>query len=739
MGGKIEVAILIDPQTPKSSKRYLLFLILFAFFAAGCQFTGVPEFNKKTSPSLPAEITQTLTASDTPAHVVQTSETATKSLSPTSIVNPTATRTPTTTPLPTFTPYPQPNTTLSADNAAQIRQLERLGKGGITSLAFSPDGRYLVAGTTIGISIQDTQSWEEIFIELESSVIAVEFSPAGDILSIGLGNGTIQLWNVPQWSIVRTLVHDTVAPLVVEKNYASGYYIGLEYRQNVGGYATVLAFSPDGSLLASAGWGRSIHFWRVSDGTLQKTIETDRFTVYIDDIAFSPDGKSVAIVDGDITLWQIENWEKLYQIKEYRRFDESYGEFFNAISFKDEGELLVGWSGEVLVIWQLTDGRIIRSFNIPGISFVQHLSSDGKKLAIVTEGFEESALEIWDTTSATKKILNTNHPDLISHVIISPDKEIVVASSRDGNLQILDISENEIIQTVGGFYSGIDNVLLLPDNSEFAILQLLYEHPIMNLYNLENGAVIKSVDLNSFDAHFDSQFIFSPDGTILAVAGENLQLWNFETGKMLKTLWGEGGYPTVQDVSFMQDGTVVAYSTYGKVKVVELLGNNVQVFEQARGPMCFLPGDKTLVTSGREIQYWDLASGERIQQIQFGAYGPWATFSSNCDMFSMMSWDGYFKVLQNLDGQYGVPVNVFDLRTDNIYLLKPVAFSPNRDLLAVQEAIGKIRIFNLLTGKTVTVLEGHKDGISSLNFTTDGRLLISSSGDGTIRLWGINP
>ncbi|HEU0296793.1 MAG TPA: hypothetical protein VFR47_28910, partial [Anaerolineales bacterium] len=76
---------------------------------------------------------------------------------------------------------------------------------------------------------------------------------------------------------------------------------------------------------------------------------------------------------------------------------------------------------------------------------------------------------------------------------------------------------------------------------------------------------------------------------------------------------------------------------------------------------------------------------------------------------------------------------------DGVYLIGPIAFSPDRDLVAVQEAIGKIRIFSLHTGKTVAVLAGHLRYITSLNFTLDGTLLISSSADGTIRFWGINP
>ena len=186
---------------------------------------------------------------------------------------------------------PSSNLVHVMDRSGKPRFRVPAGVGGVSSMAFSPDGETLVAAaydTDIRVWDVRTGSVQRVIEGLTVSMFGLAFSPDGKYLATAGADRTIYLWDTRSWKIARKI---TGQPETINK----------------------IRFSPDGTMLATGGMNElnfatpvKIILWDFATGRQLHAWPAEHM---VRGLSFSPDGKQVAVADGtkSVKLFAVPN------------------------------------------------------------------------------------------------------------------------------------------------------------------------------------------------------------------------------------------------------------------------------------------------------------------------------------------------------------------------------------------------------------------------------------------------
>jgi RNA polymerase sigma factor (sigma-70 family) len=318
--------------------------------------------------------------------------------------------------------------------------LATIGRSAPVNFAFSPDGKCLACLCADGkLRLWDAATGKELchFEGQESFAVRLGFSADGGTL--------ISLEAMPADRTGARLPEDTLRRWDVTT--------GRELPRFRIPRADVSAVSPDGEMLATAAYSQTdsvvVFLWNLTTGKEKHRFQSG--APVITALTFSPDGKTLAVVDGvgSIRLWDTDSGEVCGQLNEKGRDVNN-----PHVAFSDGKTLLVAWcpipnglSGVAapaqVCEWDLTTGRIRRRFgDIPANWVVLAFSPDGKVVALADEA--SHTVCVWDLATKKARRKFHGHSGYVLHAAFSPDGKTLASGSMDTTILVWDLTTPRI-------------------------------------------------------------------------------------------------------------------------------------------------------------------------------------------------------------------------------------------------------------------------------------------------------
>ncbi|MDQ3706891.1 MAG: WD40 repeat domain-containing protein [Chloroflexota bacterium] len=301
--------------------------------------------------------------------------------------------------------------------------------------------------------------------------------------------------------------------------------------------ATSVAFSSDGTLVASGSDDGNIYLWQVADGKQIRPFMGHES--YVLGLAFAPDGRTLASASQDKTvrLWQVDAPAAIMTLTGHLSYTLS-------VAFSPDGQKVASSSGDKTIrLWNTKDGQGIGKPLIGHTNEVLSVafSPDGKLLA---SGAADGTARIWNVEQGSLvQKFNSNKPR-VPTVVFSPDGTALAGGlcevcGGDGTVvQIWDTSTGKEIRQLsapGG--TGPEGVAYDPFGGLIVAAGGADENPSLWLWQMPGGALIGGKSIGLKDAKDKNGLIhaarnvrgiaFSPKGNAIAVVYHDgtVQIW----------------------------------------------------------------------------------------------------------------------------------------------------------------------------------------------------------------------
>lgn len=602
--------------------------------------------------------------------------------------------------------------------------------GPVTDIAFSLDDTHALTASGSWIYLWNVETGEQVLRYggqnggHTATINSVVFSPDGTRAASGGNDDQVIVWDVASGSSLLVMTGHTDA-------------------------VNSVAFSPDGQMIASGADDDLVIVWDANTG-----VELRRTAFHSDavnSVAFSPDGRYLLSGSNDGTaILTLAATGELIRVLAGISTDTTQATYdFLVVKFDptNSNRAVSAGSDNSIRLWNLESGQLLRTIEAHDDT-ITDLAYGPAGRTVFSSSADRSVVQ-WNLSNGSRLLTLEGHGSLVTSLDTNQTGLRVLSSSFDGTVRLWDIDRGEEIRRFVG-HSGSQSVVGVYGPNELTVVSGSYADNAVRLWDRVTGLTIQ--EYRGHQGRISDVAISADGSTILSASWDGrVILWDTVSGQPLQILEEQGGeiqaarYLTndTQAVSSSGNGGVVLWNLadgsiirrYGPAAAKDAPGHLDPVYDVAVNPQ-----ETRLLSASADdtLLFWDVGTGDVLHEFTgHNADVRAVVFNADGTMALSGAADGSL-LLWNTDESsenFGEIIRRFDGHDRTVF---DVAFSPTGNSVVSAAFDGTIRLWDLNTGfelRRFVTDRLDKTYARSVDFTEDGRTLLTGMTDSTLREW----